>query len=309
MTTQPWGADRPLDERLVRALLADRYPDLPVRDVRFLAEGWDSQAFEIDGTWVFRFPKRADIQNDLRVEASLLPHLATHLARVGVRIPVFDFVGQPSDLFPYLFAGYRKLIGVQGTELPVDEVPVDRLCTQLGAALAAVHAFPVERARALGVPEELVSRRLGVMRDRALARLSDAAPALDAAVVASARAALTPALTPPEFAGQPVLVHNDLHEEHFLFDLATRDLVGIIDWGDVALGDPAVDLCGVFAWLGMPAAARLAAAYGAALDPGALERTRYRALCLGVYLTAFGVMTGDQLDVERGRRALALALA
>jgi hypothetical protein len=85
MTTQPWGADRPLDETRVRALLTDSYPDLPVRDVRFLAEGWDSQAYEIDGTWIFRFPKRADIQKDLEVEASLLPHLAAHLARVGIR--------------------------------------------------------------------------------------------------------------------------------------------------------------------------------------------------------------------------------
>ena len=48
----------------------------------------------------------------------------------------------------------------------------------------------------------------------------------------------------------PVLVHNDVSAEHILLDEAARAITGVIDWGDVAIGDPAVDLAGVFHWGG-----------------------------------------------------------
>lgn len=307
MPNQPWSAEHPLDADRVRALLTDHYPDLPVRDVRYLAEGWDSQAFEIDHTWVFRFPKRALIQDDLKIEAALLPHLSAHLARIGLRVPVFDFVGQPSARFPFLFAGYRKILGLEATEVPVDEVPVEPLCKQIGAALTAIHSFPADRARALGVREDMASRLIGSMRDRALARLPELAPALTPALVAQVRDAL--AEIPPEYDGPRVLVHNDLHHEHLLLDPATRLLVGIIDWGDVGLGDPAVDLCGIHAWLGADAVRHVVSAYAAPLDPHALDRTRYRALCLGVFIGVHGVLTSAEDELAQARRALTLALA
>lgn len=306
MPNLPWSADHALDADRVRALLTDHYPDLLVRDVRFLAEGWDSQAFEIDRTWVFRFPKRANIQDDLRVEAALLPHLSAHLARIGLRIPVFDFVGQPSALFPYLFAGYRKIAGREATQVPVDEVPVEPLCKQLGAALTAIHAFPADRARALGVPEDMPSRRLAPMRDRALECLPRAATVLDAALIERARESL--AELPPEYEGPRVLVHNDLHHEHVLLDPASHLLVGLIDWGDVALGDPAVDLCGIHAWLGVDAVRQVLAAYAVPLDPGALERSRWRAVCLGLFVAAHGAQTSSSTDAAYAHRALTLSL-
>lgn len=48
-------------------------PELPVDAVEYLAEGWDSTVFTVNGELVFRFPKRADVAAQLRRELRLLP--------------------------------------------------------------------------------------------------------------------------------------------------------------------------------------------------------------------------------------------
>jgi aminoglycoside phosphotransferase (APT) family kinase protein len=52
---------------------------------------------------------------------------------------------------------------------------------------------------------------------------------------------------------QAVVVHGDFHMRHLLLD-DRRALAGVIDWGDVHRGDPAVDL--QIAWSLLPPPAR-----------------------------------------------------
>jgi aminoglycoside 2''-phosphotransferase len=44
------------------------------------------------------------------------------------------------------------------------------------------------------------------------------------------------------------LLHSDLKPDHVLHDPASGQLTGVLDWGDVSLGDPDFDLavCGIF---------------------------------------------------------------
>ena len=53
---------------------------------------------------------------------------------------------------------------------------------------------------------------------------------------------------------QTTLVHDDLGAEHILVDAARSSLTGIIDWGDMALHDPAWDFIGLVFWTGYPRA-------------------------------------------------------
>ena len=85
-------------------------------------------------------------------------------------------------------------------------------------------------------------------------------------------------LPPP--AAEPVLAHGDLHVRHLLLD---DDLgaAGVIDWGDVCLADPAVDLAMAYAAFVGPARAALLDAYG-----GVDAERELRARCLAVRLSA-----------------------
>ncbi len=53
----PWEAERTVDETLARALIRAQ-TSLAADRVEFLADGWDNRVYRVDGSWVFRFPRR-----------------------------------------------------------------------------------------------------------------------------------------------------------------------------------------------------------------------------------------------------------
>ena len=78
----------------------------------------------------------------------------------------------------------------------------------------------------------------------------------------------------------PVLVHGDVYEDHLLLDAATGTL-GLIDFSDLAVGDPAIDLAELLDY-GRPFLEDVAHRYGggAALVDRAIRYARW----LAVYL-------------------------
>ena len=107
---------------------------------------------------------------------------------------------------------------------------------------------------------------------------------------------------------QQALVHGDLYARHLLLDDQAR-LCGVIDWGDIHVGHPAVDLSVVHAFL--PPAARLAflQAYGRPVDPGSWRLARFRALFSALAIVLYGKDTGDGPLEAEGRQALVHILA
>jgi len=144
-----------------------------------------------------------------------------------------------------------------------------RLITELGAALARLHAVPVAELVGLGpawAPFLAEQRATCVERQRArglgspwLGQIPDF---LDA----------TP-LTPGP---RPVLLHTEVMREHLLVRAGPRgwELSGLIDFEPAMIGEAEYELAsvGVFVTCGEPGLLdRLLAGYGAALD-GALQR-------------------------------------
>jgi aminoglycoside phosphotransferase (APT) family kinase protein len=80
-----------------------------------------------------------------------------------------------------------------------------------------------------------------------------------------------------------VWIHGDLHPAN----LVVRDgaLVGVIDWGDIAAGDPAADLQVAWTWFGPDGAAALLRALD--VDDATAARARANALAHGLACLAF----------------------
>ena len=89
-------------------------------------------------------------------------------------------------------------------------------------------------------------------------------------------------LGPPT--GNPMLVHGDLHVRHVLVD-ASGGVTGVIDWGDVCLADPAVDLAVAYSAFTGAARRALLEAYGG-IDPERELRARALAVRLSAFLAA-----------------------
>ena len=96
--------------------------------------------------------------------------------------------------------------------------------------------------------------------------------------------------TVPEPGPHRVLVHDDLGAEHLL--VADGRLSGIVDWGDAAVSDPAVDFARLLRDFGQAFLDDALAAYGGPPDAGFAERVLFVARCAALEDLAYGVATG-----------------
>ncbi len=241
-----------------RALVEELFPQLRPRRVTAIEDGWDSLVLDVDGEWIVRIPRRAQVREWVEMEIRLLPELAPTLP---VPVPRFEHVAEDG----VGAVAYRKLGGS-----PVDASRAP-LGAELGRFLAALHRFPVERARALGVPSHDVDwrDRHAAFVEEVLARgrplLGDDRADAEAMVEAYLG-------DDANFAFKPRLLHADLGPAHVLS--AGDELTGVIDWSDARIGDPALDLAWALHGTPAPFAEALLAVYAPA-DPSLRERALF----------------------------------
>src|SRR5262249_27737904 len=154
-----------IDASIVGRIVESQFPELTPVTAAYVGEGYDSIAFDVNGEWVFRFPKRADVEQQLQLELRVLPLLAP---RVRLPLPSFRFQGRPSTLFARSFAGYRKLPGVPGISVAFGDRLPPEIARQMGRFLSALHACPIELAAAEGVPRQSLRALVDELRHDAL---------------------------------------------------------------------------------------------------------------------------------------------
>ena len=103
------------------------------------------------------------------------------------------------------------------------------------------------------------------------------------------------------------MLHGDLHAAHVLVT-EDGDATGVIDWGDVCVGDPAIDVSIAFGALAGPARAAFLAAHGA-LDAATELRARAIALTLATTLLAYALDQRLSHVEAECRRALVAAVS
>lgn len=280
-----------------------QFPDVSPSSVAYLGEGCDSTAFEVNGHWVFRFPKRADVDQQLAIESRILPVLAE---QSPLPIPVFCFHGRPSEAFPYHFVGYRKLPGVPAIHVDTRAMPFENWVPTMGRFLSWLHRFPVSYAAELGVLRQDVAALIEEVRTDALDDFDLLKQVTEEAPLEEWHAYFEKGYQPSAERLASVVVHRDLAAEHVLYDLTRQELTGIIDWSDIAISDPSTDLAGFFHWGGQSCIDAIRSAYVGTIDEGVLGRARFLAACRGVGDVAFGLKTGRGEYIEAGRRALNL---
>jgi aminoglycoside phosphotransferase (APT) family kinase protein len=282
-----------------RELIEQQFPALrPVTAVD-LGEGCDSIAVEVNGRFVFRFPKRADVEQQLAIEARILPELAR---TSPLSIPVFQFFGEPSAEWPRHFVGYPKLPGRPAIHDDFAAGPPLHLAPQIGRFLSWLHALPLPAAEGCGVPRQSLDSLIDEVRTDALDDLPVVAAVVPEAPIDAVRRYLREA--PPRSAAQPVLVHNDFAAEHVLLEDAGRYVTGVIDWSDIAISEPAADFAGIFHWGGDSFADAVLASYDGHVDDGLRARAHFMAVCRGVMDIAFGRQFAKPEYVRCGLRAL-----
>ncbi len=309
--TDPWVARWPIDADTAQQRIVDRFPALQGATVVPFAAGWDNEAFLVDKDsqqYVFRFPRRPVAVQLMETELRWLPQLAPQLP-TPVSNPVFRAL--PTAEAPVPFGGYRHMVGHLAHDVLQTSMPAtaqQRLGTQLGRFLGTLHRLPAsEDTEGLPPPGDafnkadlkLRTRHLSIAKAR-LRRLLPADPVDE--LVQRVQQLATSTYGPAQELGW---VHGDLDHRHVLLS-DNGTLAGIIDWGDLHWGDPAVDL-GVW-WSVLPLGARnsFRAAYGP-IDAATWRRAQGRCICHQLAVLEWAVKTERPAVAKAARRALLLA--
>jgi aminoglycoside phosphotransferase (APT) family kinase protein len=269
-----FGAARPAGSRLTalrhyERVIADRYRLITdalghsPRTILEIDDGYDFEVAIVDEDWVFRFPRRAGVEEALGLEIVLLPLLASALP---VDVPSFELISRDP-----LFVGYRLIRG---------EPLVDEDADGVHAFLEALHALDPS-----SLPVQHVDW-VDAYREQCAEFERLVIPLVDKDLRPQAKRLFSDAENLVDF--KPALLHGDLGPEHLL----VRDgrLAGVLDWGDARLGDPALD----YAWLLNGPFADWE------VDPDLRRRARFYHRLAPWYEAHYGLFTNRPAHTERG---------
>ena len=284
-----------IDEDLVEQLLRTQLPDLANQELRLVpAQGTDNVVFRLGTELSVRLPRKPSAVRSLLIEREWLPRMAPRLP-LAVPLPVAS--GKPSGAYPF---PWMVCTWVRGTPLPpgggLSGGDVDTLA-EFVMALRALETT--------GGPQVQPGQRAGpVAAYDAVARAAlnetsalKAAGRIDPDLVdqEAAASAWHAAVQAPAWQGPGVWVHRDLQGGN----LVTVDgrLSGVLDFGGLAVGDPAGDVMAAFHLFSLEGRARFRAAVDA--DDATWVRARGWALTQGLEALPY------YLDTHPGMVAMA----
>ena len=239
--THPWNQSIDISEKKTKELIESQHA-IAVQSIQTLDEGWDNIVYLVNETLIFRFPRREVGIFCMENEIALLPHIAS---QVSFPLSVPQWIGEPSALYPYPFTGYPIISGQPVADITQSFIANTQFATTLGQWLAELHAIPVTKDYAA-----LIKGDQG-WRYNANDRMSRCKENLiryetyflelgfDKKILLETIASL-PRLTFKE--DRKAFLHGDLYSRHVIVNPETFEPSGLIDWGDVHIGHPGIDL-------------------------------------------------------------------
>ncbi|MGE7594167.1 phosphotransferase [Peribacillus frigoritolerans] len=286
---KPWLAEYPVSLELAGKLIMLQFPEIELNEIKQLGEGFDNTVIQINGQFVFRFPRRPIAVTLIQVENQLLPSIA---GTFPLAIPEPIFFGKPSTLYPYPFTGYKMVKG----HLPVEGTKENKIesAKRFARFLKVLHSFPVEKAMRLGVQPDGMMRLDVPYRKKSLMENVSNLIKLGYFEQAHAVKDFVETLGEGELDVQhPIsLVHGDIHIRNVLLD-DEGVLAGVIDWGDVHIGNPAIDFSFLYSYFPKEVRSAFFEIYGE-IEKETESLARFRAIYMLVTLLVYGIDRHDE---------------
>ena len=284
-----------IDEPLVRGLLAAQAPEwagLPLRPVE--PAGTDNVMVRLGEDLVVRLPRTASAARNVDKERRVVPWLAPHLP-TAVPVPVLS--GVPQEGYPWAWSISPWLPG-----RPPSPGSADRhLAGQLAELVTALRSVDTTGWAAEGALHSYRGDPLADRDDDTRECIGRCHGLLDTTRVT---AAWERAVEVDEHAGPPVWMHADLTPGNVL--VGPDGLAAVLDWGMLALGDPAVDC--LVAWTLLDATTRPAFRDGVGVDDATWARGRGWALSIALVALPYYVRTNSGITAW-ARHAVAQTVA
>jgi aminoglycoside phosphotransferase (APT) family kinase protein len=292
-----WGAEVEVGPERALELIRAQCPGVEGKKISLLGSGWDNTAYLVDDKWVFRFPRRKIAVPLLMNEVRALPKLKEHLP---LAIPDMQWIGKGDGDWP--FAGYPLLAGITACRARLSDEERKWAARPLGQFLRALHKIPIKIGEDCGLlddTDEKLNIEKRIPKIKANFEELIELKLLRKEEIDKLRPILEVEYRSPKMSA---IVHGDFYARHVLVD-ADHKVSAVIDWGDVHLGDPAVDLAIAHSFLPPDAHEAFRDAYGK-IEERTWLLARLRALYSGSLLMVYGHHIKDEAIFEEGRRSL-----
>jgi aminoglycoside phosphotransferase (APT) family kinase protein len=215
-----------------KKLIAEQFPQWANLRASELPEGgWDNRSVRLGEKLIIRMPSAECYASQVDVEQKWLPKLAP-LLPVAIPTPVAR--GNPSESFPWPWSIYRWL---PGETVTAEKIPDMReLAIDLANFLLAFHRIPPDDGPASGARNFHRGGLLAEYNRQARTAIKALASIHDRDAIARIWAAAVKT----RWQQNPVWVHGDFAPRNLL--LTNGRLSGVIDFGQLGVGDPACDL-------------------------------------------------------------------
>ncbi len=284
-----------IDAALVEALIHEQFSQFSHLPLAAIDGGWDHRSFRLGADLSVRLPSAEPYAAQVEREHRWLPFLATHL---DIPIPHPVALGAPSPIFPWRWAIRTWLAGVPASGEPLGESIT--FATDVGQFLRRLQTVALQAGITPGDDNFHRGGPLSHYADEAAAALTHFS---DPIARRRCESVLAQALASADLTS-PCWLHGDLLPGNLL--VARDRLVGVIDFGLMAVGDPACDL--MIAWSYFKGGARAAFFDAAGADRAMIARGRGWALWKAVIIIA-GVTPRPPAEIAWARAMLDAVLA
>lgn len=221
-----------IETTLVKYLIEQQFPQWAGLSIRPVStSGWDNRTFHLGENMSVRLPSDAQYASQVAKEQYWLPKLQSHLP---LMIPKPIAMGEPSKEYPWHWSIYQWLDGADATNANVDDHNI--FASTLAKFLKALQQCDISDAPQAGSQNFYRGGNLSVYDSdtrKAIAKIENKNLAKKLVVIWENALAST-------WQYDPVWIHGDIAVGNLL--VKDGKLVAVIDFGQLAIGDPACDL-------------------------------------------------------------------
>lgn len=262
-------------------------------------------AVDAGGTpWIVRTPRRGEVSASMAIEERVLALVGPRLA---VEVPDWRVYAPDIVAYPRISGIPAVTLGADGPTWNLDaKDPPTIFIEGFARMLAGLQAVAAEEARAAGVPVRTIAEVRASLVTAVEATREVLAPS--EAVWNRWQRWLADETGWPDHVA---MVHGDLHPGHMLL-AEDGEFVGVLDWTEACVSDPAIDLALFYGCFGRAATERVLVPFvraGGKIWPGMVEHAAERWAVSPATAAEWALRTGNEAVLEHARTHLAAITA
>lgn len=225
----------------VKSNIIGQYPEFSNSTYVENRNGWSNYVLIVDETYVFRIPRSNESSRMLEIEKNVLLAINDY---IHIDIPKFEYIAKANS--KYNFVGYKM---IKGSELSEDrlnklsEIEYREVIESIASFLSQLHSIDTRTDQITSLSLSNRNEEWENFKDKIIENVSDIFSIEECLWIKSFFEDFQDGISRDDRGVS--LTHGDFTEDHILINNINK-ISGVIDFGDLALGDVAFDFAGIY---------------------------------------------------------------